>query len=124
MKGIWYMVEALVAGMVLITFLVTLKATFLSATPQEEASFEAYTILKELDESGNLRSYAVANDFNGLNSEINIYYYDHLVEICNPQGTCFGTKPTADNVWVGSYAVSGDSGFAPRIVNLYLWRQA
>ena len=122
MKGIWYMLEALLAGVVLITFLVTLKAVYISMTPQEEASTEAYVTLKELDESGLLRNYAVANDFNGLDSEVKLYYYNHSVEICNPQGNCFGEKPDSDNVWVGSYLISGGDGFAPRIVHLYLWR--
>ena len=123
MKGIWYMLEALFAGIILITFLVTLKAAYLSMTPQEEASIEAYITLKELDESGLLRSYAVTNNYNGLNSEVNLYYYNHSVEICNSQGNCYGEKPDSENIWVGSYMISGESGFAPRIVHLYLWRK-
>ena len=123
MKGIWYMLEALLAGIILITFLVTLKAVYLSMTPQEEASTEAYITLKELDENGLLRDYAVANDYNSLNNEISLYYYNHSVEICNSQGSCFGEKPESENVWVGSYIISGSSGFAPRTVKLYLWRE-
>lgn len=116
------MIEALVAGIILIVFLVTIRASYLSVTPQEEASAEAYMTLKSLDQSGLLRDYAVANDYNGLNSEIKDFWYNHSVEICNPS-SCSGEKPSADDVYVGSYLISGGDGYAPRIVNLYLWRE-
>jgi hypothetical protein len=118
------MLEALLAGIILIVFLAGLKTYYFSATPQEEASMEAFMILKELDGSGLLRNHAIANDYQGLNSEIMLYNYNHSVEICNSQGTCFGEKPFSDNIWVGSYFISGSTGFSPRTVNLYLWRDA
>ncbi len=117
------MLEALLAGIILITFLVTIKTTYFSVTPEEEVSSTAYVILKELDDSGILRSYAVSDNYNALNSEIRNIYYNHTIEICNPSGACFGEKPVADNVYVGSYFISGGNSYAPRIVNLYLWRQ-
>lgn len=116
------MLEALIAGIILITFLVTLKATYLSATPEEDASITAYTTLKQLDDSGLLRSGAAAYDYDSINSEIKLYFYNHTIEICNAQGTCYGRKPSSDNVWIGSYFISGDDSYSPRTVNLYLWR--
>jgi hypothetical protein len=80
-------------------------------------------MLKGLDDSGLLRDYAVSNDYSGLNSRITDFRYKHTVEICDPSGDCHGEKPDADNVYVGSYLISGGNGFAPRIINLYLWRE-
>ena len=112
------------AGIILVAFLATVRTYYFSATPQQEAGEDAFLALKELDEAGMLRPYAAANDYEGLNSQVKLYYYNHSAEICNTQGTCFGQKPSSENVWVGSYLVSGSAGFSPRVVNLYLWRDA
>jgi hypothetical protein len=122
MKGIWYMIEALMAGIILITFLVMLKSSYFSTLPQEKASLTAYATLKGLDDAGLLRPYAVAGDYEGLSSNINLYSYEHSVEICTQSG-CSGLRPNAEDVWAGSYMISGDTGIAPRTVHLYLWRQ-
>jgi hypothetical protein len=118
------MIEALMAGIILISFLIMIKSAYFTTTPQEEASLTAYSVLKTMDDSnGLLRSYAVAGDYEGLNSKVELYLYQHSIEICT-QTECSGQRPQAENVWVGSYMISGDTSMAPRTVNLYLWRTA
>ncbi|MBL7206115.1 MAG: hypothetical protein ISS36_00780 [Candidatus Aenigmarchaeota archaeon] len=115
MRGFWYTLEAVLAGILLIGFLLAVNTFYLSPRTSEP---QPYLILKGLDEQGILRAYAVADDYSGLNSQIDTAY-NHSVEICSTG--CVGEKSEADNVFVGRYFVSGENSYDPKEVRLYLW---
>ena len=119
MRGFWYMLEAVIAGIIIIGFVAVVGRTYIS--PQEEdISLRAYEALRELDEQGVLRSYAAVGDWGSLNSEVRIYDRNHTIQICDSSG-CVGQKPDGQNVWVGSYLTSGGQTYQPMQVKLYLW---
>lgn len=126
MRGFWYTLEAIFAGIVLIGFLIGIGALYFSPKFPEP---QPYIILKGLDEQGILRSYVVSGDYEGLNNQINTTY-NHSIEIC--EASCIGQKPDeldladakqsfVENVYVGRYFISGESSYNPKEVRLYLW---
>ncbi len=121
MRGFWYLVEALIGGIVLMAFLVTIGSVYLFSTPSPDINARAYVILHNLDRQDLLRNYTVALDYNGLNSQIDIAAYNHSIQICDTGGTCAGQAPSADNVWTGGYIISGYNSYEPYEVKLYLW---
>lgn len=116
------MLEALIAGMVIIMFAVVITGgNYALHEKKLDLDSTAYYMLKGLDEEGILRPYAFAMDASGLNSEIDIPGRNHAIEICDSSGSCFGQKPDYQNVWAGTYIVAGDTAYQPRIVKLFLW---
>ncbi len=113
------MLEAVIAGIIIIGFLAAVSQVYMSPS-QEDFTLKAYQELKSLDGQGILRPYAAAGDWGSLNSEVRIFGKNHTVEICSPSG-CQGGKPEGQNVWVGSYMISGNQNYAPMQVKLYLW---
>ncbi len=121
MRGFWYMIEAVLAGIILLGFLIMLTSGYVSV-PREDMSLKGYGILHELDQQGILRAYAVTGNYSGLNSRIRLFGYNHSVQICNQMGSCLGSMPNAENVWVGNYAIAGEDQYNPKLVKLYVWR--
>lgn len=121
MRGFWRVLEAVVAGVVLISFLTVITATKIWLPETPSSNERAYAILEGLEKSGMLRNYTVALDTEGLNSEVSIYNYNHSVQICNLEGECNGTRPSAGTVWTGSYIIAGENNYTPYEVKLYLW---
>ncbi len=121
MRGFWHIVESFMAITIIITFVMIISGGLIKVQTPEETEIKAYKILKNLDEKGVLRSYAVNNDYSGLNSQIELYNYNHSIEICQSVGNCVGDKPNTENVWVGTYIISGDYIYEPRIIKLYLY---
>jgi len=119
MRGFWYMLEAIIAGIIMIGFIAVVSRVYINPS-HEDFSLRAYQSLKELDEQGILRIYAAAGDWGSLNSQVRIYDRNHTIEICSPGG-CQGGRPEGMNVWVGSYMVSGSQSYQPMQVKLYLW---
>lgn len=122
MKGFWYMIEVMLAGIIMIGFLVTLAGNSLSFQ-QESLDMRGFEILHDLDDQGILRSYAIDNNHSGLNSQIKLSRYNHSIQICDQSNNCVGSIPTADNVWAGNYIIiSGEGDYNPRTVKLYMWK--
>ncbi len=119
MRGFWYMLEAVIAGIIIIGFVAVVSQSYINAS-NEDFTLQAYQSLKGMDEQGILRPYAAAGDWGYLNSQVKIYSMNHTVEICSTSG-CAGQKPDGPNVWVGSYIISGDQSYQPLQVKLYLW---
>jgi hypothetical protein len=119
MRGFWYMLEAVIAGIIMIGFVAAVSTSYINPS-QEDFSLQAYQSLKGLDDQGILRPYAAAGDWGYLNSQVMIYGRNHTIEICSPSG-CQGGKPEGQNVWAGSYIISGDQSYQPMQVKLYLW---
>jgi hypothetical protein len=120
MRGFWYMLEAVIAGIIIIGFVAVVSQSYINVS-HEDFTLQAYQSLKGLDDQGILRPYAAAGDWGYLNSQVKIYNKNHTVEICSPSGCQGGQKPEGANVWVGSYLISGDQNYQPLQVKLYLW---
>lgn len=122
MKGFLYMIEAMLAGIILIGFLMTLAGNNLTLLG-DDMSLRGYEILHDLDGQGILRQYAVDGNYSGLNSQIKLISYNHSVQICDQGNVCTGSMPSADNVWVGNYyIIAGEGTYEPYLVKLYMWR--
>ncbi len=113
------MLEAVIAGVIIFGFLAVIGQTYMSPS-REDVALQAYQSLKSLDEQGALRPAAASWDWGSLNGQVRIYGRNHTVEICSPS-ECQGGTPDGTNVWVGSYLISGDGSYQPRLVKLYLW---
>ncbi len=120
MRGFWYMLEAVIAGIIIIGFVAVVSKSYINPS-QEDFALQAYSSLKSLDEQGILRPYAQAGDWGGLNSQVKIYSKNHTIEICDRSGNCAGQKPEGANVWAGSYLISGNQNYQPMQIKLYLW---
>lgn len=124
MRGFWYIIEAMLAGIILIGFLLALAGGYLKL-PYDDISLRSYGILHELDQQDMLRGYVSDWNYSGLNSQISLFGYNHSVQICDQSGSCAGNRPGASgagDVWAGNYIISGDENYQPRLVRLYMWR--
>ncbi len=121
MRGFWYMIEAVLAGLIIIGFLLSLANGYIS-TPVEDPGLKSYSVLHELDQQDVLRGHAEDWNYSGLNSQISLFGYNHSIQICDQSGNCAGTRPVAGNVWAGNYIIAGNDIYQPRLVRLYLWR--
>jgi len=120
MRGFWYMLEAVIAGIIIIGFVAVVSKSYINPS-REDFALQAYSSLKSLDEQGILRPYAQAGDWGYLNSQVSVYGKNHTIEICGRSGNCAGQKPQGTNVWVGSYLIAGYQNYQPMQVKLYLW---
>jgi len=121
MKGFWYIVEAVLAAIIIFGFLIAISVKYFAPEPVSDVSLKGYSILKSLDEQDILRNYTVNLDYNGLNSQIRLFTYNHSIQICNFSGVCNGTRPNATNLWAASYIISGDTLYEPYEIKLYLY---
>lgn len=122
MRGYWHMVEVVLAGIVIVSFLTTIsvRQTSLPTGPGEILA-QGYEILKNLDKRGELRNYAVTSDNAGLDTMVRIIRYNHSVKICDYQSNCDGSTPSASNIYTSTYYVAGNNSYQPYEVILYLW---
>ncbi|MFH1978028.1 MAG: hypothetical protein ABIJ92_01760 [Candidatus Aenigmatarchaeota archaeon] len=121
MKGVWYLIEAVLSVLIIITFLIAIKSNVFDITSQPDVSLTGYSLLKGLDDRGVLRNYTVNKDFTAINSSISYFVYNHTVEICDHLGACIGDAPNATNAFVSTYIISGDGYYNPYEVRLYLY---
>jgi len=121
MRGFWHLVDAVLASIILLGFVVVMGQN-IAVMPQEEPlNYLAFEELMELDEQGILRDHAIAMDYAGLNSHVTLYVYNHSIEICDSSDNCVGERPEDKNVWVGTYVISGKDAYDPHTVKLYVW---
>lgn len=119
MKGFWHTLEAAVGVIIILSFLF-----LLTSNPQyqsEDLKTKAMELLRDADNRGILRTYAISKNWSGLNSNIRYYTYNHTIEICD-FNRCYGILPNASNVWVGSYIISGKDDYNPLLIKLYIYR--
>lgn len=119
MRGFWHMLEAIVAGLMIMLFLVTIVGRPI-AQPGRDLTERAYEILEGLEKRGILRPGADANDYAAEEASINYHAAVSSVQICAFDGTCAGPPPTAKTRWRGTYVLAGANGYAPREVRLFL----
>lgn len=120
MKGFARMLEAVLAVLLIFTFLIVLSSGKVKESP-EDLNVKAYEILVDLNEKGVLGPYANANDAHSINMSISYDAHNHTVNVCEPDGSCHGPEPISNNVWVGSYLVAGYNSYNPKLVKLYIY---
>lgn len=124
MKGQWKTVEAILAGVVILMFLAVLSTTYVQVPA--DIPENGYKALDAVYEKGLLRTYAAQGDTASINSEIAATGYltafNHTVSICDYSGSCTGSAPSGDNVWVSSMILSGDDSYEPMEVIVYVFR--
>jgi len=121
MKGYWHLVDAIMASLILVGFMVVVARPVIFVPGPENMNDIAYGLLEGLDDQGYLRPYAASHDYSGLNSRVAFYSHNHSVQICDYGGSCYGSSPPESNVWVATYLVAGDSVYQPMTVRLFLW---
>ena len=114
------MLESVLAGLLLVGFMLFLAHGQNTSGSDDIEGFG--WMLPELDHKGLLRGYVYSGDLSGLEDEIVIYGFEDSIQVCRPGGSCSGTIPNEDNVWVSSYFLSGDTSFQAREVRLYAWK--
>ncbi|MBI4020271.1 MAG: hypothetical protein HY367_02980 [Candidatus Aenigmarchaeota archaeon] len=122
MRGVWYALEAILAGIIIVVFLLATRSTLIQTSSPQEISIMGYSALKSLDDQGILRDYVAANDTAGLNSRVEVFGFSHAVQICDYGNNCFGSAPSAGDVFVAAYIVSGDGAFRPAVVRLFIYK--
>ncbi len=120
MRGFWYIIESVLAAVIVISFLMVISAKYTGSVQPDNPAQNAFLALEALDHRDSLRNYTVAMDYEGLNSQVPIYNYNHTIQICNYGGTCKGVRPNSTTVWTASYLVAGKDEYRPYIVRLYL----
>ena len=125
-RGFWHTIEAILAGALVITFLMVIsQPVFTDPEPPDQQLF-AYKRLHDLDRQGLLRDVAYFGNATALNSRVRIGHENHSIQVCDAVDACNGTAPVARNVWIGSYYISGDEldqHGEPRTleIKLYIW---
>lgn len=119
MRGFVFILESVFASILLVGFLLYLAQGYTQARSGPERDFG--WVLPELDNQGLLRGHVYPEDIRGLEDEINLYGFNHSIQICNPSGGCSGQTPQAQNVWVSTYFLAGEDSYQPREVKLYVW---
>ncbi len=123
MRGFWYMLEAVMAGVIIIGFMIAVGA-MLSFSPDEKGvSEKGYQELQRLADESKLRLYASQRNYSAIEDSVRIPGYADSVEICEPSGSCVGNVPSGEEVWLSTYIVSGYSSYDPVKVKLYLRRK-
>lgn len=118
MRGFWFMVEAALAGVILVSFVAFLATSSLSAE-QLDLTETAYLTLEGLNKQGLLKQDAHTNNVTAISNRIQIAGFNHSVQICTPQ-ECVGPEPTGRNIWAASYMIAGVGVFNPKEVRLFI----
>ncbi len=121
MRGFWRTLESVLAVILLMGFLLAAGSVYFSKTEDVNLGSLGYEILKELDNRGELRAYAVSGDYESLNGKIKLPGYNHSVMICCQGETCRGQYPDSENVAASVYIISGCDGYKPCEVRLFIW---
>lgn len=123
MKGFWHIVDAVLATVILLSFLIIASRAVLVTPEETRLNRIPFTVLNGLDNKGVLRDRVVAMDAAALEGEITQFLYNYGIQICDAENNCNGTVPSAKNVWVGAYFISGNHTYDPHTVKLYIWRE-
>lgn len=91
------------------------------AEAPQDLKLKAYDLLQGLDDANTLRAWADANDYASINAAVDYSAKNHIVNVCEPDGTCHGDSPNATDVWIGTYVLAGADAYNPKLVKLYLY---
>ncbi|MFH0889968.1 MAG: hypothetical protein V1836_02375 [Candidatus Aenigmatarchaeota archaeon] len=125
-KGQMHMIEAIIAVSMILTFLILLRAKL---TPVEDTGIEqalAFQALNSLDKGGLLRSYAINENYTGLDAEVNAVIpseFSHAIRFCYLGERCIGGALPDKNIYTAAYVIAGnETNFKPVQVLLHMWR--
>jgi hypothetical protein len=119
MRGYVFMLESVLAGILLVGFMLFLAHSYTQARPYEP---DFSDVLTELDDQELLRGYAYSGDASGLEAEISLPGYSHSVQLCDSAGSCTGEIPNQREVRVSSYFLAGETDLEPMEVKLFVWQ--
>jgi len=119
MKGFILTLEAGIAAVIMFSFLfvvIQLQAG------EPELSRISYSCLKDLDNKGYLRFYAL-NDENSLNQYLEDCLptlSDFQIKVCNTSICPADNLPSKD-IFLTGYIIAGDTEFNQTLINLWVW---
>lgn len=119
MQGFWFILESVIAGVILVTFLSFVVTTKISPS-QEDLSITASKILQDLKKQDVLDRNIDPRNVAAINNQVKVFGYQHAVQICSLK-ECSGSPPSARNVWVASYILPGRDIYNPTEVRLYIY---
>ncbi len=120
MRGFIYMLEAVIAGLVLVGGMMAVSVQTFAAPPQKDYQSIAIAFLRGLDEQGRLRNLTVAKNVSALAAEFLYPSHNLTIQICDHTLSCTGSIPAGRNVYAGSYLIAGDTHFNPYMITVYL----
>ena len=120
MRGFWHMLEAIVAGLLIMLFLVAVVGRPVAKAEPRDLTQRAYEILESLERQGSLPPAADADDYASIEAAISYRAANRSAQVCKFDGTCTGPPPTAKTRWRGTYLHAGKSGYSPKEVRLFL----
>ena len=125
-KGMMHMIEAIIAIVMIMSFLIVLKSKL---QPTEDTGREqaiAAQALSTLNDQGILRSYAIDENHLGLNTQVDAVVpteFNHTVRFCYLGDRCVGDALPNKNIFTASYVIAGNQTyFKPAQVLLHIWR--
>ncbi len=126
MKGIMHMVEAVIAITMILSFLIVLKAKMQPAEDTGREQAIAFKALQALDKQGVMRSYAIEEDYTGLDAQANQVIpadFSHATRLCYAGERCVGAALPDKNVFTAAYVIAGnETVFKPVQILLHVWR--
>lgn len=117
--------EAVMAILMVLAVFVIMFASKESLPEFETVSWKlkGFTSLKALDDSNELRLYALTNDTQRIEEKLqNLLPPNANFDVWICSGTCINPDITAEKLISVSYLIAGNaSGFGPREIVLYMW---
>ena len=121
MKGF---IKTLEAALAIVLILVSMVFLFKERVSNEsQISDTGYGCLKNLDNQGSLRYYAVTNLESRLNSDLKGCIpplFDYSAKICTSV-SCDTNLPSDKAVFLSSYLIAGWDSMRPTLINLWVW---
>ncbi len=119
-KGYTQTLEQVLGSVLVLTILITLFTP--RPTTNLQLSALGFNCMKDLDNKGLLRYYAVNNLINDLNNSFQscLAAFNYDFKVCFTTD-CNGSLPTNKDIFLSSYFIAGDSDFKPRLINLWVW---
>jgi hypothetical protein len=116
MKGIAFSIEAIIAAVVLLLAI----AVIFSSPPDSKilsTKHNAYVIISELDNSGELRRLIASENLTELENKLKPWISNFELEICTSNCTGPGRLKTTIVNWI----VSGMLSFDPKQLRIYIY---
>ncbi len=120
-KGFEKTLEAAIAIVLILVSMVFIFAGEEIREPQISAT--GYECLKNLEDQGLLRYYAVNNLEDSLNTSLKTCIpplLNYTAKIC-ATSQCSAVLPVNRTIFLSSYLIAGYDSFNPKLVNLWVW---
>jgi len=121
MKGFAHTIESIFGAILILITLLNIYT--IQTRPNDNLSELGYKCLKNIDNEGLLRYYAL----NALNLELNNnlreclpFTIDFKFKVCSTSD-CTIPLPKDKSIFLSSYLIAGDDSFNPSLINLWIW---